>query len=109
MDTRPSDVQHELNPFLLLDPCVTSVFWLSRIVCQRVPVRVLTNMAANNNSIDPTMGKDAASTKEMNEVERVMSGEELSKDHQDYGRMDAEVAKYATGEQVDISESENKR
>ncbi|KAM0710206.1 hypothetical protein Q7P35_002568 [Cladosporium inversicolor] len=63
----------------------------------------------NNNNIDPTSGKDA-SMKEMNEVERVMSpDEELSKDHQDYNRMDAEVAKYATGEQVDISEPENKR
>lgn len=47
--------------------------------------------------------------KEMNEVERVMSPDDISKDHQDYGRMDAEVAKYATGEQVDISETENKR
>ena len=62
-----------------------------------------------NNDIDPTMAKDTASTKEMNEVERVMSGEEMSKNHQDYGRMDAEVAKYATGDQVDISEAENKR
>jgi hypothetical protein len=63
-------------------------------------------MASNN--IDPT-GKDA-SMKEMNEVERVISpDEELSKDHQDYGRMDAEVAKYATGEEVHISETENKR
>lgn len=64
---------------------------------------------ANNNNIDPTSGKDA-SMKEMNEVERVMSpDEELSKDHQDYNRMDAEVAKYATGEAIDISEPENKR
>jgi hypothetical protein len=47
--------------------------------------------------------------KEMNEVERVMSPDDFSKDHQDYGRMDAEVAKYATGEQVDISEADNKR
>lgn len=86
------------------------MFWLSRIVYQRVPARFFTNMATNNNNdIDPTTGKDAPSTKEMNEVERVMSGEEMSKDHQDYGRMDAEVAKYATGEQVVISEAENKR
>lgn len=62
-----------------------------------------------NNNTDPTMAKDGASMKEMNEVERVMSPDELNKDHQDYGRMDAEVAKYATGEQVVISEEENKR
>ena len=62
-----------------------------------------------NNDVEPATGKDAASMKEMNEVERVMSPDDISKDHQDYGRMDAEVAKYATGEQVDISETENKR
>lgn len=57
---------------------------------------------------DPTMDKDV-SNKEMNEVERVLSGDDLDKNHQDYGRMDAEVAKYATGEAVIITEEENKR
>jgi hypothetical protein len=79
-------------------------------VSANAPQRTSSNMADNKNiHIDPVTGKDAASMKEMNEVERVMSPDDLSKDHQDYGRMDAEVAKYATGEQIDISEADNKR
>lgn len=55
----------------------------------------------------PVDGKKNAT--EMSEIERVMSPEELSKDHQRYEAMDAEVAKYATGEAIEISPSENKR
>ena len=60
-----------------------------------------------NDHIDPA-GKDAT-TKEMSEVERVMSPDETSKDHQDYSRMDKEVAKYATGEAIHVSEEDSKR
>ncbi|KAK5159399.1 hypothetical protein LTS14_002541 [Recurvomyces mirabilis] len=43
------------------------------------------------------------------EIERVTSPDELKKDHQDYARLDAEVAKYANAQRIKISISENKR
>jgi len=58
---------------------------------------------------DPITTNDKKNITEMSEIERAMSPEELSKDHQNYSAMDAEVAKYATGERIDISPAENKR
>jgi hypothetical protein len=52
-----------------------------------------------------------ADKKDITQVERVMSGENEKKDHINYDRIDAEVAKYAdaNAEAVHISEEENKR
>ena len=58
---------------------------------------------------DPITTDDKKNVTEMSEIERAMSPDELSKDHQNYSAMDAEVAKYATGERIDISPAENKR
>jgi len=48
---------------------------------------------------------------EMSEVERVLSPDDhdLSKDHQNYDRIDTEVAKYATDEYVEVSDAESRR
>lgn len=44
------------------------------------------------------------------QVERVMSGDTgMEKDHMNYDRVDAEIAKYVNTAPIDISESENKR
>lgn len=43
------------------------------------------------------------------QLEQVLSGEELNKDHMDYGRVDEELAKYATAQGVEISEEDNSR
>lgn len=50
---------------------------------------------------------DMKVNKEMSEIERAMSPGDL-KDHQDYSRIDKEVAKY-TGEAVFVSEEDDKR
>jgi hypothetical protein len=43
-------------------------------------------------------------------LETVMSNEEnLKGDHMNYERVDNELAQYATGERVEVSEAENKR
>ena len=42
-------------------------------------------------------------------VEKVFSNDELQKDHADYGRIDPEVAEYATATAIEISPEENKR
>lgn len=57
----------------------------------------------------PVSRDDKKDVMEMNEVERVMSPDELSKDHANYSAMDAEVAKYASEERIEISPAENKR
>lgn len=57
----------------------------------------------------PVSREDKKDVMEMNEVERVMSPDELSKDHANYSAMDAEVAKYASEERIEISPAENKR
>lgn len=47
---------------------------------------------------------------DVSQVERVLSGgSEIHKDFVDYDRIDKDVAKYATQERIEISESENKR
>ena len=46
---------------------------------------------------------------EMSEVERVFSPDDLGKDHQNYERIDNEVAKYATDEYVEVSDAESRR
>ncbi|KAK5055363.1 hypothetical protein LTR84_013113 [Exophiala bonariae] len=47
---------------------------------------------------------------DVSQVERVLSGgSEIHKDFIDYDRIDKDVAKYATQERIEISESENKR
>lgn len=48
---------------------------------------------------------------EMSEVERVLSPDDhdISKDHQNYDRIDTEVAKYATDEYVEVSDAESRR
>ena len=43
------------------------------------------------------------------QVERVMSADELEKDHMNYDRVDSELAKYANAVAVDISPEENRR
>ncbi|EMF08909.1 2-ketogluconate transporter [Sphaerulina musiva SO2202] len=43
------------------------------------------------------------------EVERVHSQDDMQKDHQDYSRMDNEVAKYASATAIAISPAENRR
>ncbi|EME77918.1 uncharacterized protein MYCFIDRAFT_33418 [Pseudocercospora fijiensis CIRAD86] len=43
------------------------------------------------------------------EIERVMTPDDLKKDHQDYGRIDAEVAKYANATRIEITPAEDKR
>ncbi|OCL04199.1 MFS transporter [Glonium stellatum] len=46
---------------------------------------------------------------DISQIERVMSPEELEKDHMNYDRVDKELAKYANAARIDISEEENKR
>lgn len=43
------------------------------------------------------------------QVERAFSEDDIQKNHADHDRMDAEVAKYTTGERVYVDEHENKR
>jgi len=54
-------------------------------------------------------GTDAKISPEMSTIERMASPDDLKKDAQDYGRIDAEVAKYANAARIDISEAESKR
>lgn len=63
---------------------------------------------------DPTaenrLAKIPVGEKDVSELERVGSGDDdLQKEHQDYGRMDEEVAKYAGNEHIVITENENRR
>lgn len=63
-----------------------------------------------NDGIAPaatTTGYDAKH--DISQVERVMSGESLSKDHMNFDRVDAEVAKYTEGHAIEIDEATNKR
>lgn len=54
--------------------------------------------------------KSARKEKEdIGHVERVLSGEEDLKDHMDYDRVDAEVAKYTSNVRTFISDAENAR
>ena len=53
--------------------------------------------------------EDVKKTADIDNVERVLSGDELKKDHADYGRIDPEVAKYANAAAVEIHPEENKR
>lgn len=43
------------------------------------------------------------------QLERVLSGDELNKDHMNYGRVDQEIAKYATATGVEIAPEKNSR
>ena len=43
------------------------------------------------------------------EIERITSPDDLKKDHQDYNRMDAEVAKYTNSARIEISSEDNRR
>lgn len=43
------------------------------------------------------------------QLERVLSGDELNKEHMNYGRVDQELAKYATATGVDIAPEVNSR
>ena len=56
--------------------------------------------------VEDSKGKDAT---DISQIERVMSPEELEKDHINYDRVDKELAKYANAARIDISEAENKR
>lgn len=59
---------------------------------------------------DPKLAQKDVDTKGVHELERVTSDDGYyEKNGQDYGRMDAEVAKYADGDGVVITEEENKR
>lgn len=61
-------------------------------------------------SPDPTSRGNDVERKDVSNLERVGSGDEnLEKDHQDYGRMDEEVAKYAGNEHIVISDEESRR
>lgn len=61
-------------------------------------------MSNNINTSLPIEKEDAV------RLETVMSNEENRKgEHMNYDRVDKEIAKYATGERIDISETENKR
>jgi hypothetical protein len=59
----------------------------------------------------PASGKDiSADKKEISQVERVMSSSTgMEKDHMNYERVDAELAKYANAVAVEISPEENAR
>lgn len=56
-----------------------------------------------------SMGADVKAVPEASEIERIASPDDPTKDHQDYGRIDAEVARYTTGARIDISEAESNR
>lgn len=56
--------------------------------------------------VEDSKGKNAT---DISSIERVMSPEELEKDHMNYDRVDKELAKYANAARIDISEAENKR
>jgi len=43
------------------------------------------------------------------QLEQVLSGDELNKEHMNYGRVDQELAKYATAAGVEIAPAENSR
>jgi len=43
------------------------------------------------------------------QLERVLSGDELNKEHMNYGRVDQELAMYATATGVEITPEENSR
>lgn len=61
-------------------------------------------------SLDLKLGGNDVDRKDVSKLERVASGDEsLEKDHQDYGRMDEEVAKYASNEHIVISDEESSR
>ena len=59
----------------------------------------------------PEVTASGAEKKDIAQVERVMSTttDVLNKDHMNYDRVDAEVAKYANAVQIEISEEEDKR
>ncbi|KAF7191670.1 putative transporter [Pseudocercospora fuligena] len=68
------------------------------------------------NDIEKTTGvehvahHDEKKNIDASEIERVMTpDDDLKKDHQDYGRIDAEVAKYANAARIEITPSEDKR
>lgn len=56
-----------------------------------------------------TANRDAKPVPDASEIERIASPDDLSKDGQHYERIDAEVAKYTSGAQIDISDAESKR
>jgi hypothetical protein len=62
-------------------------------------------------TIPPTAPRKASMDTKIDSVqlEQVMSGDELDKEHMDYNRVDGEVAKYATAQGVEISPGENSR
>lgn len=61
-------------------------------------------------SLDPKLDGNDVDRTDVSKLERVTSGDEsLEKDHQDYGRMDEEVAKYAGNEHIVISDEESRR
>lgn len=65
-----------------------------------------------NDIQDKTLSADVTGDikmeKEMSEIERAMSQEDI-KGSQNYARMDKEIAKYATGEAVFVSDTESRR
>jgi hypothetical protein len=67
----------------------------------------------NNGSVtlalEPVYTGNTKVTTDATEIERIASPDDLKKDRQDYGRIDAEVAKYTAAERIDISEEESRR
>lgn len=72
----------------------------------------------NNDTVDtaPKIVYDSRDDKktdnaDISQVERIVSAGEadLEKDHMNYDRVDQELAKYAHGARVEISEADNKR
>lgn len=73
-------------------------------------------MAAARDSADKVQGLSATDghlddkdDKDVNEVERVLSVGDKKGEHVNYERIDREVAQYASGTEIYISEEENKR
>jgi hypothetical protein len=68
-----------------------------------------TKASATGAQHQPEAGYPNDEKKDINHVESVFSGGDEKGDHVNYDRIDKEVAKYADGAEIHISEEENKR